>query len=233
MSLSRAVTRGTHKCLVGIYDGLGWGLWKGSMAMDQLLYGFDTAIYTFLWQFQNPVTISIADICQYLGDKRAYIIYLVISLALCFPKKTRRCGVAMVIAFLTAFLLVNVLIKPVVGRLRPYITLKDTPFWEVYQPHWANAGTHFEDDMSFPSGHTSLNFAAFTALAAVLFKDKKKWAWVLLILPVVVGITRIIRCVHYPSDVLAGMIIGVLAGLIGYVVAIKKIPPYQINPNEG
>lgn len=42
--------------------------------MDQLFYGFDTAVYTFFWQFQNPVTIGIADICQYLGDKTAFII---------------------------------------------------------------------------------------------------------------------------------------------------------------
>ena len=192
--------------------------------MDQLLYGFDTAVYTFFWQFQNAVTIGIADVCQRLGDPPAYIIYLVISLLLCFPKKTRKYGVAMVIAFLVAFLLVNVLIKPGVGRLRPYVTLKDTPFWDTYQTHWANAGSHLEDDMSFPSGHTSLNFAAFTALAAVLIKNKKKWAWVLLLIPVIVGITRIIRCVHYPSDVLGGMIIGVFAGLIGYLAAAKGIP---------
>ena len=189
--------------------------------MDQLFYGFDTAVYTFFWQFQNPVTIGIANVCQHMGDTKAYIIYFVISLILCFPKKTRKYGIAMVAAFLVAFLLVNVLIKPGMGRLRPYETLKSTPFWEIFQTHWANAGSHLEDDMSFPSGHTSLNFATFTALTAILFRDKKKWAWVLMIIPVIVGITRIIRCVHYPSDVLGGMIIGVLAGLIGYMVAAK------------
>ena len=130
----------------------------------------------------------------------------------------------MMTAFLVAFLLVNVLIKPGVGRLRPYVTLKDTPFWETYQAHWVNAGSHLEDDLSFPSGHTSLNFAAFTALAAVLIKDRKKWAWALMIIPVIVGITRIIRCVHYPSDVLGGMIIGILAGLIGCAAATKLLP---------
>ena len=192
--------------------------------MDQVLYGFDTAVYTFFWQFQNAVTIGIADVCQYLGDTRAFIIYFVISLILCFPKKTRRYGVAMVIAYLVALLLVNVLIKPGVGRLRPYEALRDTPFWETYQTYWGNAGSHLEDDLSFPSGHTSLNFATFTALAAVLIKEKKKWAWLLLLIPIIVGITRIIRGVHYPSDVLGGMIIGVFAGLVGFVVATKKFP---------
>ena len=192
--------------------------------MDQLFYGFDTAVYTFIWQIQNAVTIGIADVCQRMGDSTAYMIYFAISLILCFPKKTRKYGVAMVVAFLVALLLVNVLIKPGVGRLRPYVTLKDTPFWETYQTHWANAGSHLEDDMSFPSGHTSLNFATFTALIAVLLKDKKKWAWALMIIPLIVGITRIIRCVHYPSDVLGGMIIGILAGVIGCMAATKWIP---------
>ena len=192
--------------------------------MDQVLYGFDTSVYTFFWQFQNALTIGIADACQYLGDTRAFIIYFVISLILCFPKKTRRYGVAMVIAYLVALLLVNVLIKPGVGRLRPYEALQDTPFWETYQTHWENAGSHLEDDLSFPSGHTSLNFSVFTALAAVLIKEKKKWAWLLLIIPFIVGITRIIRGVHYPSDVVGGMIIGIFAGLVGCVVAIKLFP---------
>ena len=192
--------------------------------MDQLFYGFDTAVYTFFWQFQNPVTIAIANVCQHLGDTLAYIIYFLISLILCFPKKTRKYGVAMVVAFLVAFILVNCLIKPGVGRLRPYVALQNTPFGETYQTHWVNAGANLEDDLSFPSGHTSLNFATFTALAALFIKDKKKWAWLLLIIPVIVGITRIIRCVHYPSDVVGGMIMGIIAGLIGYVVATKVIP---------
>lgn len=45
-----------------------------------------------------------------------------------------------------------------------------------------------------------------------------------MLIPVIVGITRIIRCVHYPSDVLGGMIFGIIAGLIGYLVATKLLP---------
>ena len=187
--------------------------------LDQFFYGFDTAVYTFFWQFQNSVTIAVSDICQHMGDSTAYIICFAISLILCFPKKTRRYGVAMLTAFLVGLLLVNILIKPGAGRLRPYITLKDTPFWDTYYTHWANAGSRLEDDLSFPSGHTSLNFGAFTALTAVLIKEKKKWAWLLMLIPVIVGFSRIIRCVHYPSDVLGGMVFGIAAGLIGYYAA--------------
>lgn len=192
---------------------------QSGILLDQFFYWFDTAVYTFFWQFQNSVTIGIADVCQYMGDTRAFIIFFALSLFLCFPKKTRRYGVAMLSAFAVAFLLVNVIVKPGVARERPYITLRNTPFWETYNLHWQNAGAHLEDDLSFPSGHTSANFAVFTALAAVLIKEKKRWAWFLMIIPTIVGITRIIRCVHYPSDVVGGMIFGIIAGLIGYHIA--------------
>ena len=51
-----------------------------------------------------------------------------------------------------------------------------------------------------------------------VIKEKKKWAWLILLIPIVVGCSRIIRCVHYPSDVLGGMIFGIAAGLIGYLI---------------
>ena len=203
------------------------------MTLDQLFYGFDTALYTFFWQFQNSFTVGIADVCQHLGNRVAFIACFVISLALCFPKKTRKYGVALTVAFVAAFLMVNVVVKPAVGRPRPYVTLKNTPFWETFQTHWVNAGSHLEDDMSFPSGHTSLNFAIFTALAAVLIKDKKKWAWLLFIIPVIVGISRIIRCVHYPSDVVGGMLFGVIAGLIGFAVAVKWFSTHDEKAKVG
>ena len=117
--------------------------------MDSFFYGFDTAVYSFFWNFQNDATIGIANICQYMGNTAAFIIYLAISLLICFPKKTRKFGVAMVVAFFVAFLLVNVMIKPGAARQRPYITLKDTPFWETYQ-------THHRIRMSIRPGMTGL-----------------------------------------------------------------------------
>ena len=187
--------------------------------LDKFFYGFDKAVYLFFWKFQNAVMIAIANVCQYLGNTAAFIAYFAVSLFLCVPKKTKKYGVAMVVAYLVALLLVNILIKPGAARQRPYITLKETEFWGTYQTHWVNAGENLEDDLSFPSGHTSLNFSVFTALTAVLLKVRKKKPWILLMLiPIVIGSTRIIRCVHYPSDVLGGMIIGIGAGLIGFLV---------------
>lgn len=184
---------------------------------DRLFYGFDTFMYKFIWWFQNDITIAIANICQLTGDTRGYAIYGVISLLLCFPKKTRKYGIAMIAAFIVGLVSMEA-VKFAVGRNRPYVTLKNTPFWDTYHAHWTEAGAFLEDDPAFPSGHTSVNFLIFTALASVLLKEKKKWAWALFIIPVIVGCSRIIRCVHYPSDVVAGAVIGIASGLIGYMV---------------
>ena len=123
-------------------------------------------------------------------------------------------------------LLVNYGIKPAVDRIRPYITLKDTPFWDVYNTYWTAAGAHLESDPSFPSGHTSTNFEMFTALTGMLRIDGHKWAWFFMIIPFIVAVSRIIRCVHYPSDVIAGMICGLITGLLGigisYLIFCRK-----------
>ena len=117
----------------------------------------------------------------------------------------------MVVAFLVALLLVNVLIKPGVGRLRPYEALQDTPFWETYQTHWENAGSHLEDDLSFPSGHTA---NSFVVMSLTFFFDafgKKKagdiarigaLCWVIFAMT-----TRIMAGAHFLSDVAAGFLV--------------------------
>ena len=66
------------------------------------------------------------------------------------------------------------------------------------------------DPNSFPSGHTT---AAFAFAGAVWFADSKKWLkWVALAAAVLMGFSRLYVGVHYPSDVLAGILIGLLAG---------------------
>lgn len=118
------------------------------------------------------------------------------------------------IAFLLSFaLLVNMLVinslKEIVARPRPGESI-----------------TAMGD--SFPSGHTSSAFVAFSILS-YFFKQKKKYLFGLASL---VGVSRLWIGVHYPSDVLAGALIGYGIGWlilryqkreIGLAIKIKKL----------
>ena len=114
----------------------------------------------------------------------------------------------MAVALIADLIICNVIIKPIVARPRPYsinktVQLLVTPL----------------KDYSFPSGHTAASFASVSAL---YFAGKKKVAAGALILSIFIAFSRLYLYVHYPTDVLGGLIIGLLCGWIADVI-IKKI----------
>lgn len=70
-------------------------------------------------------------------------------------------------------------------------------------------------DYSFPSGHTAASFASVTAL--YLAGEKKLWKPAL-VLACLIAVSRLYLYVHYPTDVLGGMVFGILAGYVGYLI---------------
>ena len=74
-------------------------------------------------------------------------------------------------------------------------------------------------DYSFPSGHTAASFASVTAL--YLAGEKKLWK-LALALGCVIAFSRMYLYVHYPTDILGGVIIGILSGVLGYKI-IRRI----------
>lgn len=86
----------------------------------------------------------------------------------------------------------NLLLKPLTARVRPCDVSRGIALL-VPRP----------EDYSFPSGHTGASFAAVSAL---LFSRNKLW------LPCLIGFSRLYLYVHYPTDVLAGALLGLAAG---------------------
>lgn len=75
-----------------------------------------------------------------------------------------------------------------------------------------------EDTPGFPSGHTTWLFA----MVVPLWHINKKYAVVFGVLALVVGVARIFAGVHWPADIAAGIVVGLLSGWIIY----KLLGPY-------
>ena len=133
-----------------------------------------------------------------LGD--AGIVWIILTVILLLIPKTRKSGVYMAVALIADLIICNVILKPIVARIRPYsinqtVHLLVTPL----------------KDYSFPSGHTAASFASVSAL---YLSGRKRMAAGTLIVSVLIAFSRMYLYVHYPTDVLGGLIIGLLCGWI-------------------
>ena len=143
-----------------------------------------------------------------LGD--GGIIWIFCSLLLLLFPKTRRAGAAVAVSLILEALCFNVLLKPLVARIRPFDV--NTAVQLLIPP---------PKDFSFPSGHTGASFAVVSAL---YFSRKRLWIPVL-VLAVIIGFSRLYLYVHYPTDVLAGALIGSILGWFGHRLVSRYRPP--------
>ncbi|MCI9282874.1 MAG: phosphatase PAP2 family protein [Lachnospiraceae bacterium] len=165
--------------------------------------------FTYLWQLDSSLLLWFQSIRQEwmtpfwkfvtsLGDAGWFWIALALFL-LCF-RSTRRAGLAAFIALAIGALITNVIFKPSFARIRPYEVI-DSLILLVEK----------QKDFSFPSGHSCASFAAVVALRKHL---PRRIVLGLLILATLIAISRLYVGVHYPSDVLGGILIGTFAGWI-------------------
>lgn len=185
--------------------------------LDSAMYGFDMAVYRIFGAIQNDVLTAIAKIFTSLGDEMFVIPMAVLGLILCFFKRSRKYGGSLVSAIIIGTVITNLVLKPLVLRVRPYNTLQgDADYWLWYTA----AGMLSESDYSFPSGHTTGAFEiAFSMMLCFAADKRKKLAALCPILALLVGCSRIYLMVHYPTDVLGGMLAGIFAGVVGYFLA--------------
>ena len=156
-------------------------------------------------------TQPLAEFVSLLGKGGIALIILSLILLICRP--TRRYGTAMCLGLAIGAIAVNLWLKVVIARPRPYADPQS-----IFYPIWLAHGSHIESDFSFPSGHTN---AAFAAMVPVFWLGNKRWSWLALVFAVLMGISRIHLMVHYPSDVLCGAITGTIAGIIGTLIALR------------
>ena len=126
-------------------------------------------------------------------------IWIVTALVLLAVKRYRQ-GWSVASALILDLVSCNMILKPLIARIRPCVV---------------NAAAELlvavPTDYSFPSGHTAASFAAVSAL---YFSGSPHWKGAA-VLASLISFSRLYLYVHWPSDILGGMVLGLVAGWLG------------------
>ena len=144
--------------------------------------------------FLDAVMPWISRICDH-GE-----IWILLAAVLLLLRKHRWTGMSLSFALILDLICCNIVLKPLVGRIRPFLV--NTAVELLTAP---------PADASFPSGHTAASFAAVFALRA---SGSPLWKPAL-VLAAGIAFSRLYLYVHWPTDVLGGILVGAAAGWAG------------------
>ena len=157
-------------------------------------------ILDWIQSIRTPIGDVVMPFVSGLGN--AGMIWILLAIILMFAPKTRRSGAILIIALCFEVIVCNVILKNIFCRIRP-CNMNTAIQLLIERPY----------DFSFPSGHTGASFASVSAL--YLAGEKRLWK-VSLILAVLIAFSRLYVYVHYPTDILGGIVVGITAGYIAY-----------------
>ena len=173
--------------------------------LNVTFHGLDNAVFTAMGNINCGFLNFFCKVFSFLGEKGIPLILASLVL-MCFAK-TRKIGFTMLLAIAIGAIFTNVILKNVVARARPFAQS------DYYNYLWQQAGAVEEGEFSFPSGHTT----ATTAFVVGLFLAcDKKWSFIGLPFALLMGFCRVYLVVHFTTDVLAGIIVGTIAGICSF-----------------
>ena len=178
----------------------------GGIAMFPIAEGWDKAVFTALAlrEGQSPpalVTLAKASTALGDGDTRAWILGAA-ALWLCFKRRWKT-GIVVIV------------VPTLVGMISNGLKIAfDSPRPDIV-PHIVHAG-----GMSMPSGHAVAGIGIALALVWLLpAQPKRGWVAFAVLVGLFVGVSRIMLGVHWPTDVIAGWLLGVAGALVAREIA--------------
>ncbi len=168
--------------------------------MQEIEFAVLNAIQNLRCGFMDAIMVFFTT----LGEWGA--VWIVLGLALLFFKKYRRLGVTVLLGLIIGLITVNFGIKNIVARPRPCAIYSEI---KLLVP--------FPSEYSFPSGHTVSSFGAATS---VFLKNRKMGAFALA-LAALIAFSRLYLYVHFPTDVLGGVAIGVAISFLSTYIMKK------------
>ena len=127
-------------------------------------------------------------------------IWIALAVILFLLKKHRKAGLSVGVGLAMNLVICNLTLKPLIGRVRPFMV--NTAVELLVKGPSSGA---------FPSGHTASSFAAVGALWALKHPLWKPAA----VVAALMGLSRLYLYVHWPTDVLGGVVVGWLCGALG------------------
>ena len=163
------------------------------------------------------------------------IFWITLCLVMILYRKTRRLGIICAVSLLFTFIACNLILKPAVDRIRPWVTFQ-----------MVDAMLPPPGDASFPSGHSANAmgpaWAMFLATRPVRTSDGRSYEGVkclgwkgdglspcvmhrlsmaLVLLGVLIGVSRLYLGMHYPSDVVCGLLLGMIVAAAVYRIILR------------
>ena len=175
--------------------------------LNMLAESFDLPILDWIQStMQCAFLDKVMPLITVLGDGGAF--WIACAVLMILLKKYRKAGLSAGLALIFGLLICNLYLKPTVARIRPY----------DYQEQLGimiNLLIDKEHSFSFPSGHT---IASFEAATAILLRHKKLGT-AAMILAILIAFSRMYLYVHYPTDVIVSVFLGIgLAFLASFIV---------------
>ena len=161
----------------------------------QFLANLDTSTFFLLNNFTGSIPLT-DTLILFFATYVAYLLPILLLVLLFRTRSSLKEKFTMVSVVLLSALIarlgVTEIIRLFYHRPRPFLT---------YQVHQLIP----ENSYSFPSGHATF----FFALSATIYMYNKKWGITFFIAATLMGIARVMAGVHYPSDIIGGMVIGI------------------------
>ena len=180
--------------------------------MDHIFYfAWEPEMIAALQQVMGPVLTAAASFITMFGEELILIAVLGFLYWCCDKEYAKFIGTNIV-----ACVMINPMLKEIVMRPRPYMVHE-----EIQCLRAAHSGDIYDikaQGYSFPSGHAMNSATIYGSLSSYQSRVKGHtvpWLLVLaFVLPFLVGLSRILLGVHYPTDILAGWAVGALIAVL-------------------
>lgn len=162
-----------------------------------------------LWVQNNFRTEVLNPLMHYASEiNNSGMLAIAMVVVLLIWKRYRSVGITACISLVLEFLLVNALIKQFVARPRPYVVNEALMILGSVPT-----------DYSFPSGHTGSAFAVSTVMFLCM---PKRYGIPAVVITALIAFSRLYNAAHYPTDVLVGMLIGSVTGILAVKLVYKR-----------